>query len=340
MKKILQRVSSFVLALSMVAIPLTANAQHNGGARQGHSSGVQSHNSGAQSHNSGAQSRPSGSNARPSGSSARQAVSSARPAVSNARPSTNNNRPAVLNNRPSSGNSNQTVNNATGTHRGSGNGTNYNTGNQRPGNNGGNNGNVGNQRPGNNGGSFGRPGNNGGNFGRPGGNINRPPHHGADFVPRIPFFGHYHRPVPPRTWRPGIYGPTFGSILGITIGTTLDLTLNALLNSGYAVSSYGDDVIYLTDVQQMNYYWPDAALYYNGGRLYGSQFTYATSYYDMSRYNSLYNAFCRQYGNPVSYGNQGGVISASWFGANNRYVTLEFNSSYGNNYYTTLSFGM
>jgi hypothetical protein len=186
---------------------------------------------------------------------------------------------------------------------------------------------------------MGNPGRPGGNAARPGG-VARPMHHGANFVPPVPFFGRFHRPTPPLHWHPGIYGPTFGTILGVTIGTTLDLTLNALLNAGYAVSSYGDDVIYLTDVQQMNYLWPDAAMYYSGGRLYGSQFTYTTSYYDMGRYNALYNAFCRQYGNPVSYSNQGGVMTASWFGANNRYVTLEFNSSYGNCYYTTLSYGM
>ena len=155
----------------------------------------------------------------------------------------------------------------------------------------------------------------------------------------VPFFGNYRRPVPPPSWRPVAYGPSFGTILGIALGTTVDMTLRTLINQGYGVTSYGNNVVYLTNVPQMNYYWPDAALYYNNGVLCGSSFTYPSSYYDMSRYNALYSTFCNQYGMPVSSVNQGGVVSSTWFGAGNRYVTLEFNSTYGD-YYTTLSFGM
>ena len=154
-----------------------------------------------------------------------------------------------------------------------------------------------------------------------------------------PFFGNYHRPLPPPAWRPAVYGPSFGTILGIALGTTVDMTLRTLLNQGYNVTSYGNNVVYLTNVPQMNYYWPDAALYYNNGALCGSSFTYPSTYYDMSRYNALYNTFCSQYGVPVRSVNQGGIISSTWFGDGNRYVTLEFNSNYGD-YYTTLSFGL
>ena len=59
------------------------------------------------------------------------------------------------------------------------------------------------------------------------------------------------------------------------------------------MTGYGDNVVYLTNVPQMNFYWPDAALYYNNGALCGSTFTYPSTYYDMSRYNTLYNIFCR-----------------------------------------------
>ena len=113
----------------------------------------------------------------------------------------------------------------------------------------------------------------------------------------------------------------------------------ALVNSGYTVSSYGNDVVYLNDVPQLNYYWPDAALYYNNGRLYGSQFTYSSPYYDMNRYNTLYNTLMMQYGAPVQVVNNGPVCSATWYGAGNRYVTLSFNSGYSGQFYTTLSFG-
>lgn len=155
----------------------------------------------------------------------------------------------------------------------------------------------------------------------------------------MPFFNGFHRPVPPPRWHYAGGGPAFGTILGIALGTAIGASLTALANDGYAVSSYGNNVIYMNDVPQMNYMWPDAALYYNNGMLCGSQFTYPTSYYDMSRYNALYNTFVAQYGMPVSCSNTGAVISSSWFGPSGRYVALSFNSQYGGNYYTTLSFG-
>jgi len=174
---------------------------------------------------------------------------------------------------------------------------------------------------------------------RPGYGPMRPPHrHHHGYRHPVPFFNGFHRPVPPPRWHYVSGGPTFGTILGIALGTAIGASLTALANNGYAVSSYGNDVIYMNDVPQMNYMWPDAALYYNGGVLCGSQFTCPTAYYDMSRYNALYNTFIMQYGNPVSFTNSDGIISSSWFGPSGRYVTLSFNSQYGN-YYTTLSFG-
>lgn len=130
----------------------------------------------------------------------------------------------------------------------------------------------------------------------------------------------------------------FGTILGVALGTALGVSLTSLANNGYTVSSYGNDVVYLSNVPQMNYYWPDAAMYYNNGMLYGSQFTYATPYYDMSRFNSLYSTFTAQYGMPVEYFTRGGITRATWYGAANRFVTLTFGLNSGN-YYTTLSFG-
>jgi len=154
----------------------------------------------------------------------------------------------------------------------------------------------------------------------------------------VPFFGAYHRPLPPPSWNRYYAGPTFGTILGVALGTTLDLSLNALLNSGYTVTNYGPNVVYLTNVPQMNLLWPNAAMYYNNGLLCGSQFTYPSPYYDMQRYNLLYGQLVGQFGAPVEQYNNGGVISATWFGAGNRFVTLEFNNT-GGQYYTTLSFG-
>lgn len=333
MNKILKTVSAFLLAISMAAIPATAQPDHNTG-RQSHFSSSQSnrgggHNSRPSGGNNGGQSRPgnTGNTGRPGGNG------------SGHRPGGNNNghRPGSTpgNNRPDNN------------HRPGGNPGHNRPGNgHRPGDN---------HRPGNNH----RPGGNPGHNHRPSdnhrpGNGHRPgrptpppprPHRPVNFgsghhAHHVPFFGSYRRPLPPPSWRPAVYhGPSFGTILGIAFGTTVDMTLRTLLNQGYNVTSYGNNVVYLTNVPQMNYYWPDAALYYNNGALCGSTFTYPTAYYDMSRYNALYNTFCSQYGVPVSTVKQGGVISATWFGNGNRYVTLEFNSNYGD-YYTTLSFGM
>lgn len=330
----------------MAALPLTAMPDHNGGRNSHFSNGSQNGNGGQ---NGGAHaSRPSG---RPSGNHNSGA----------GRPGSNGNHGGSHNgsgNRPG-GNGGNRPGTGNGNHRPGGSG---NNGSHRPGGNTGGNhrpgtGN-GNHRPGDGGhtwrpgqggnhGGFHRPGDNGNHNGwRPTGGHNHgrptpvPPHrHPAGHRHHVPFFGHYHRPLPPPSWRPVVYGPSFGTILGIALGTTVDLTLRSLLNQGYTVTSYGNNVVYLSNVPQMNYYWPDAALYYNNGALCGSTFTYPTAYYDMSRYNALYNTFCSQYGVPVSSVNQGGVISSTWFGNGNRYVTLEFNSTYGN-YYTTLSFGL
>lgn len=323
MKRFLKTVSAFILALSMMAIPVNVQADHNGGGRQSHfssgnrPSGGNSGNSSRPSHGNGnGPSRPGGGN-RPGG----------------------NNRPG---DRPgNNGGGNRPGNN--GGHRpGGGNRPGDRPGNRpgdRPGNRPGDR--PGNHRPG-------HPGDRPGNHrpGRPGHPAPPPPHHrphyhgSRPYRHPVPFFGHYHRPVPPPAWRPVVYGPSFGTILGVALGTSLNITLNALANQGYTVASYGDDVVYLNNVPQMNYYWPDAALYYNNGALYGSSFTYPATYYDMSRYNALYSTLCRQYGAPVQTVNRGGVVSATWFGYDNRFVTLEFNSSYGGNFYTTLSFGM
>ncbi len=303
MNRLLKTVSALLVALSMVALPVTAQSR----------SGRQSHFSSSQSHGDANKHRPSGGN---------------------------------------NGGGQKPGNN--GSHRPGGN--NGNSGHRPGGNNGHNPGNNPGQRP-----------NNGHNPGgqrppagpnpsvRPGRPTPPPPPapHPGGYRPqrppyiapghhnhRIPFLSSFHRPVPPPAWRPVPHrGPSFGTILGIALGSTVDLSLNALLNYGYNVTGYNNNVVYLTNVPQMNYYWPDAALYYNNGILAGSTFTYPTTVYDMSRYNALYNTFYAQYGAPVSVANNGGVVSATWFGNGNRYVSLEFNSNYGN-YYTTLSFGL
>lgn len=229
-----------------------------------------------------------------------------------------------------------------------------NNGNSRPGNtNGVRPGNNGNNHPGNNHGV--RPGNNwnnpGGrpghvNQGRPHNNPSRPGHGPSHFGHRpthIPHFAGWHRPAPPRYWRPAPQWRPFRSILGIALGTSFGLSINALMNNGYNVNYYGDNTIYLNDATMLNMLWPDAVLYYNGGGLCGSRFIYTSPYYDMNRYNLAFTTLANTYGNPASIQNTSAGIEATWWGTGNQFIRLSYMSDYAQNgslcYFTTLSFG-
>ncbi len=225
----------------------------------------------------------------------------------------------------------------------------------RPGNNGNHNG---NNRPGHNpGNNPGRPGHDFGHGGnRPGHNPGRPgdhrpgygrpggPHH---FAPP-PHRPHYARPWapprPPRGWRPGRGYPTFSTVLGITFGSAFDISLAYLLNNGYNVYSYGNNIVYLNNVNQLNLLWPDASLYYGSRGLDRGEFIYSTSYYDTMRYNEAYARLVAAYGAPVSTSYPSNGMQTCWFGNDGRFVTLQFLPTYGADgimrYYTTLSFGL
>lgn len=225
----------------------------------------------------------------------------------------------------------------------------------RPGNNGNHNG---NNRPGHNPGhNPGRPGHDFGHGGnRPGHNPGRPgdhrpgygrpcgPHH---FAPP-PHRPHYARPWapprPPRGWRPGRVYPTFSTVLGITFGSAFDISLAYLLNNGYNVYSYGNNIVYLNNVNQLNLLWPDASLYYGSRGLDRGEFIYSTSYYDTMRYNEAYARLVAAYGAPVSTSYPSNGMQTCWFGNDGRFVTLQFMPTYGADgimrYYTTLSFGL
>jgi hypothetical protein len=116
-----------------------------------------------------------------------------------------------------------------------------------------------------------------------------------------------------------------------------------LYNNGYIVDGYGNDMIYLRNAPQLSLIWPDAILHYGPNGLIGSEFSYSTSHYDMSRYNQVYSTFVTQYGSPVSYNSSGGNITATWWGREG-YVQLQFRHNYSYDghlrYYTTLSFGL
>lgn len=204
---------------------------------------------------------------------------------------------------------------------------------QRPGGNtqrpGGNNYNGGSQRP---------------NNSRPSNSPSHAPRRGHVTRPHCPPTRPYHRPTPPPSFRPHSGCPVLRGILGITFGTTLNISIDYLNRHGYSVYGYGNDVVYLRNVNQYNYLWPDATLYYGVSGLTGSQFMYSTNYYDMTRYNMVYNTLMSQYGSPVSVQNITNGVVATWWGYDNQYVSLEFRPIYTNNgqlrYFTTLSFGI
>ena len=168
----------------------------------------------------------------------------------------------------------------------------------------------------------------------------RPPHR-----PYRPVPGPWHRPVRPYNWCPAPHAPTLSTMLGVAFGTAINLAINQLINSGYNVSGYNSNTIYLTDVNQAGYFWPDATFYYNGGGcLDRSQFYYTSPYNDCSRYGALYNAFTARYGYPVNVINSPANMSATWFAPDRGYITLQFGPgaamSLPGRFVTTLTVGI
>lgn len=165
--------------------------------------------------------------------------------------------------------------------------------------------------------------------------VMQPPHRPYRPVMMRP---HY-RPVPPPAWRPANRVPVIRGILGLSFGITIGSSLDYLFNSGYTVDGYGNDIVYLRNVPALNYIWTDGALYYGPGGLDASSFYYSTPIYDMSRYNNVYRGLVTSYGAPVTASQQGGIITSTWFGGNDGYITLSFGANNGR-YLTTLTMGM
>ena len=153
----------------------------------------------------------------------------------------------------------------------------------------------------------------------------------------------YAPPRPPVGWtpRPGI--PSFTTIFGLNFGYSFNLSVNALINNGYNVYSYGNNEVYLNNVSYFGYNWPNAILFYGAYGLTHSDMFYSTLYYDMSRYNNVYNQIARQFGMPFTSNSNGTGISATWFAANGNFITLSYQPQYGADgvyrYYTTLTIG-
>ena len=239
----------------------------------------------------------------------------------------------------------------------------HDNGGYRPGNGNNHGGNNGGYRPGN-GNNGGRPDNggyrpdyghnHGGNGGyrpdhggyRPspgyGGNhyghINRPPQR-----PYRPAPCPYHRPAPPVHYRPHCHISPLQAILGVALGVAFDNSVNIFLGRNYYVDGYADNYLYMRNMSAYNYTWPDVMLYYNNGYLASSQFSSSTSNYDGYRYNNLYNQLYNMYGAPAVAQSIANGRRVTWWGYDNQYITLEFQSVYnygsGIRYYTNLIIG-
>lgn len=130
-------------------------------------------------------------------------------------------------------------------------------------------------------------------------------------------------------------------MLGLAIGTAFNLSLEYLYNNGYTVGGYGNNAIYLNNVRMMDYVWPEASMFYNGGRLMSAVYTFASAYDNASRYNNLLNMLTATYGAPYITPTGSGM-SSTWWNRDGSYVTLNYESTYGTGglgYYTTLTFG-
>ena len=162
--------------------------------------------------------------------------------------------------------------------------------------------------------------------------------------PHAPFHVHAPRPVPhrPAAWRPVGRPISFGqALLGLALGTAFNMSLEYLYDNGYTVGGYGNDAIYLNNVRMMDYVWPEASMFYDGGRLMSAVYTFASTYDNASRYNNLLNMLSVNYGAPYVTPTARGM-SSTWWNGDGSYVTLNYESSYGTGglrYYTTLTFG-
>lgn len=272
---------------------------------------------------------------------------------SNDRRQNNNNRPGNNNNRPGN-NNNRPVNN-------------------RPDNNNNNNRHDNNNRFGNNN----RPGNNrhdnmpnqpsrpGGNYHNPNPGVNHWPgaiHHNPTPSPKpspSPIRHNWRTPTPPPVreyrpigraiprpvvapgYRPHAGVPIINTILGVTFGTLYYNSLDYLYNKGYEIDGYADNTVYLRNVRELSFSWPDATIYYdNYGQMNAAQFFYSTSYNGLNRFNSLYRELSLTYGAPVSSSISGLDRVITWYGGDMQgYVTLEYAHERGR-YYTILSYGM
>ena len=93
-------------------------------------------------------------------------------------------------------------------------------------------------------------------------------------------------------------------------------------------------MVYVTNVSQYGYLWPEATLYYTNGLLTGGRFDYYETHASQYRYNQLYRYLSGIWGQP--YRSSGTQLS--WFTPGNGFITLS--SEYiGGRFLTSLTVG-
>ncbi|MCM1005639.1 MAG: hypothetical protein NC402_05005 [Prevotella sp.] len=206
----------------------------------------------------------------------------------------------------------------------------------------------------------GRPGNPGGNsVHKPGGWASAPRPHfnyrNPGYRPPRPGGGYWGVPAPNpyriRYWAPPVPRyvrvlpsvPSIGTILGLTFGSFIDAGINTLFNAGYNIAGYYDNAIYLTNVRQLGFLWPEVMVQYNDGLMNGTQFYNWSATPDQAMYYNLYNQLTARYGNPVDVAYSNSSPTATWWaGGNTGYITLSYgygpSASGMNNYYTSLTY--
>lgn len=182
------------------------------------------------------------------------------------------------------------------------------------------------------------------NYCRPG---YRPPRPGGGYwgAPPVNIYRpvYYLPPVPPRPAYVSYTVPTIGNILGLAFGSFIDAGINALFNNGYNVLGYVNNAVYIGNVRQLGFIWPEATVYYTDGLMSNTQFQYWTQAPDVVRFNNVYAQLAATYGAPVSSNTSGGITTVSWWGGNNTgYITLQYgpgaSASGLTSYYTTLTY--
>lgn len=168
--------------------------------------------------------------------------------------------------------------------------------------------------------------------------VSRPP-----MRPSRPVVRPWHRPVAPHAWRPTRRVPFVRALFGLSFGMVVNQSLQQLRTAGYSIDGYDDNLLYLNNIREFGYLWPEGVVSYVDGYVARTQLFYSTPGYNRSRYNSIYSQLSRQYGVPLRSVLPGNGMQATWFASDGSYIQLEFSAmntyGSGSRYFTTLTFG-